>query len=62
MVRWRSGARGLSGPTADFPVDVPAGFLQVFYGVAFQISTPDVFDGIPETEAHVLGDLYALNS
>jgi hypothetical protein len=52
----------LSGPTADFPVDVPAGFLQVFYGVAFQISTPDVFDGIPETEAHVLGDLYALNS
>ena len=42
-------------------VDVPAGLLQILDGVALEIRAPDVLHRVAEVEAHVFGDLDALD-
>jgi hypothetical protein len=49
-------------PALDLPLDVPHSLLEILDGIALQVSTPDVLDGVAETKAHVLGDLYALDT
>jgi hypothetical protein len=45
----------------DFPVQIPTCFLKVLHP-GFEIRSPNVFDGVAKIEAHMLGDLDALNA
>ena len=46
----------------DFSGDIPRCFFKVLDGIAFQISAPNIFHCIAKIEAHMLGDLYALDA
>lgn len=46
----------------ELTFDVPEGLSEVLFGVwSLQPCSPDVLDGVPEVEAHVLGYIDALN-
>jgi hypothetical protein len=44
----------------NFTVDVPDGLAKVFDPIALFAGTPEVLDGVPDTEVHVLGNNDAL--
>ena len=46
----------------DFSGDIPRCFFKVLDGIAFQICAPNVFHCIAKIEAHMLGDLDALDA
>jgi hypothetical protein len=45
-----------------FPVDVPDSLVQILDCIMFEICTPDIFDGVTQTEPHVFCDPDALNT
>jgi hypothetical protein len=45
----------------NLSIQIPACFLKVLHP-GFEIRSPNVFDGVAKIEAHMLGDLDALNA
>jgi hypothetical protein len=45
----------------NLSIQIPTRFLKVLHP-GFEIRSPNVFDGVAKIEAHMLGDLDALNA
>ena len=54
--------RSCFAPAVNFPVDVPTRLFKILQRIVFQVCPPQVFDGVPNAEPHVLSDLDALNA
>lgn len=62
LLVWTFGC--LAFDSADFPIDIPSGFPQVFQDGArvFESSTPNVLDGVAEVESHPLNHIDAFEA